>query len=142
MLPEGSVLVVGSAQSGVQIAEDLIENGRKVFISTSQVGRVPRRYRGKDIVDWLILTGFNDVRTSEITDHKIFAMKQPQASGVGIRGHTLSLQALARNGAVILGKIESANAANVFIQPELIDHIAQGVNVCYYVDFIFDLLTG
>jgi len=61
-LPEGAVLIAGSAQSGVQIAEDLIESGRRVFISTSQVARVPRRYRGKDIVDWLMLTGFNDVR--------------------------------------------------------------------------------
>jgi putative flavoprotein involved in K+ transport len=117
LLPEGAVLITGSAQSGVQIAEDLIESGRKVFISTSQVARVPRRYRGKDILEWLMLTGFNDVRTSDITDPRIFSMKQPQASGVGIRGHTLSLQSLARNGAVILGKIETADREKVIIQP-------------------------
>jgi putative flavoprotein involved in K+ transport len=122
-LPEGAVLIVGSAQSGVQIAEDLIESGRKVFISTSQVARVPRRYRGKDIVEWLMLTGFNDVRTLDITDPGIFAMKQPQASGVGIRGHTLSLQALARNGAVILGKIETADTAKVLIHPNAAAHV-------------------
>jgi len=61
-LPEGADLIVHCPQSGVQIAEDLIDSGRRVFISTSQVARVPRRYRGKDIVDWLMLTGFNDVR--------------------------------------------------------------------------------
>ena len=123
LLPAGAVLVVGSAQSGVQIAEDLIESGRKVFLSTSQAARVPRRYRGKDIVDWLMLTGFNDVRTSDINDPKIFSMKQPQVSGVGIRGHTLSLQALSRNGAVILGKIETADPAKVFIQPDSAAHV-------------------
>ncbi|HBC78250.1 MAG TPA: heavy metal resistance protein CzcO [Bacteroidales bacterium] len=123
LLPDGAVLVVGSAQSGVQIAEDLIEAGRKVFLSTSQVARVPRRYRGKDIVDWLMLTGFNDVRTSDITDPRILSMKQPQASGLGIRGHTVSLQSLARKGAVILGKIETADPEKVFFQPDAAAHV-------------------
>jgi putative flavoprotein involved in K+ transport len=107
-LPDGAVLVVGSAQSGVQVAEDLIEAGRKVFISTSKVARVPRRYRGKDIVDWLLMTGFYDVRTVDVTDPQVLMMRQPQISGTGVRGHTLSLQLLARNGAVILGKIKDA----------------------------------
>jgi putative flavoprotein involved in K+ transport len=46
-LSVGSVLVVGSAQSGAQIAEELNQAGRKVYLSTSRAGRVPRRYRGK-----------------------------------------------------------------------------------------------
>ena len=46
-LPEGAVLVVGSAQSGCQIAEELYQNGREVFL-TGAAGRVPRRYRGDD----------------------------------------------------------------------------------------------
>ncbi len=123
LLPEGAVLIVGSAQSGVQIAEDLIESGRKVFISTSQVARVPRRYRGKDIVDWFMLTGFNEVRTTDVADHQILTMKQPQASGVGVRGHTVSLQSLARKGVVILGKIETADPAKVLIQPNAAFHV-------------------
>ncbi len=123
LLPEGAVLIVGSAQSGVQIAEDLIESGRKVFISTSQVARVPRRYRGKDIVDWLMLTGYNEVRTTDVTDHQILKMKQPQVSGVGVRGHTASLQSLARKGVVILGKIETADTSTVFIQPNAAAHV-------------------
>ena len=44
-LPAGSVLVVGGGQSGVQIAEDLLHAGRRVFLATSTVGRLPRRYR-------------------------------------------------------------------------------------------------
>ena len=60
MLPPGAVLVVGSAQSGVQIAEDLLLSGRTVYLGVGKVGRVPRRYRGKDIVAWLELTGFFD----------------------------------------------------------------------------------
>ena len=123
MLPEGAVLVVGSAQSGVQIAEDLIYEGRKVFISTSQVARVPRRFRGKDIVDWFILTGFFDLRTIDVTDPQILLMKQPQTSSAGLRGHTSSLQALARNGAVILGKMENADAVTIFLQLNASAHV-------------------
>ena len=92
LLPDGAVLVVGSAQSGIQIAEDLIYEGRKVFISTSHVARVPRRYRGKDIVEWLSLIGFYDMETSDVTDPQILTMKQPQVSNVGMRGHTLSVK--------------------------------------------------
>jgi putative flavoprotein involved in K+ transport len=123
LLPEGSVLVVGSAQSGVQVAEDLINMGRKVFISTSKVGRVPRRYRGKDIVDWLMITGFFDLETINVTDPQIFMARQVQISGVGVRGHTSSLQALARNGAVILGKIENADVNIVFLQSNAAIHV-------------------
>lgn len=123
LLPDGAVLVVGSAQSGVQIAEDLIINGKKVFISTSQVSRVPRRYRGKDIVDWLIMSGFYDLQTDAVDDRQILAMKQPQISSRGLRGHTLSLQGLARNGAVILGKTENILDGTVFLKPNAADNI-------------------
>jgi len=123
LLPEGAILIVGSAQSGVQIAEDLINRGRKVFISTSQVPRVPRRYRGKDIVDWLILSGFYDMQTRDISDPQILMMKQPQVSNVGLHGHTLSLQGLARCGAVILGKTENTDDVTVFLQPNAATNI-------------------
>jgi putative flavoprotein involved in K+ transport len=48
-LPDGAVLVVGNAQSGAQIAEELYQSGKKVYLSVSRSGRVPRRYRGTDI---------------------------------------------------------------------------------------------
>ncbi len=62
----GAVLVVGSGQSGAQIAEDLAEAGRTVFLATSRVGRLSRRYRGKDIMIWLVQSGFLDVRREQI----------------------------------------------------------------------------
>ncbi len=125
-LPEGDVLVVGSAQSGLQITEDLIEAGKRVTLSTSAVGRVPRRYRSADIFEWLVKVGFFDVRTDQVTDPKDFAMRQPQISGVGPQGHTLSLQSLARRGAVILGKIRSAEGNLVTLMPNAADHIRFG----------------
>lgn len=122
-LPEGAVLVIGSAQSGVQISEDLADSGRKVFLSTSNVGRVPRRYRGKDIVEWLVLTGFYDLQTSSVSDPRIFSMKFPQISGVGLRGHTLSLQELERKGVVILGRMENADMEAIILQPDADEHV-------------------
>lgn len=122
-LPAGAVLIVGSAQSGMQIAEDLISHGKKLFLSTSQVPRVPRRYRGKDIVDWFILTGFFDLQKKDVTDPRILMLKQPQVSNTGLRGHTISLQALAREGAVILGKTENADADSVYLQPNAAKHV-------------------
>jgi putative flavoprotein involved in K+ transport len=123
LLPEGSILVIGSAQSGVQVAEDLIDNGREVFISTSRVTRVPRRYRGSDIVDWLILTGFYDTQTNDVSDSQILEMKFPQISGTGLRGHTLSLQSLAQKGVVVLGKTGNADGDTVYIQPDVVEHV-------------------
>ena len=52
-LPPGGVLVVGSGQTGVQLAEELDEAGRRVVLSTGRCGRSPRRYRGKDVFAWL-----------------------------------------------------------------------------------------
>lgn len=122
-LPAGAVLVVGSAQSGVQIAEDLLEAGRKVFLSTSMVARAPRRYRGRDCMDWMVLLGMMDQRTDEVMDPQVFKMKQPQISGIGPRGKTVSLQALAKKGAVILGRLEKIAGQVVQLQPNAAEHI-------------------
>ncbi|HEX5149958.1 MAG TPA: NAD(P)/FAD-dependent oxidoreductase [Parafilimonas sp.] len=111
-LPDGAVLVVGSAQSGVQIAEDLIESGKKVYLSTSMVGRVPGTYRGADIMSWLLRVGFFDLKTEDVRDPMEFNMRAPQHSP-----HTISLQDLAGKGATILGKMESGNGKIVFFQP-------------------------
>ncbi len=63
-LPPGGVLVAGSAQSGCQIAEELNQRGRGVFLATGTAGRVPRRYRGQDIIAWLVQSGFIDLTPS------------------------------------------------------------------------------
>src|SRR5882757_3839156 len=60
-LPEGVVLVVGSGQSVCQIAEDLHLAGRKVYLCVGDAPRVARRYRGKDVVEWLHLMGYYDL---------------------------------------------------------------------------------
>ena len=64
ILPPGAVLVVGGGQTGCQIAEDLLEGGRRILMATSRAPRIPRRYRGRDIFDWLKLAGYFDERGS------------------------------------------------------------------------------
>ncbi|MBD0255112.1 MAG: NAD(P)-binding domain-containing protein [Cytophagales bacterium] len=108
-LPPGGVLIVGSGQSGCQIAEDLVGAGRNVYLSTSRVPRCPRRYRGKDIMDWLVLTGFFNTRPEEIDDPAMLHLRTPLLKGTDGGRTTLSLQALAEQGVVLLGKLHGAD---------------------------------
>lgn len=64
-LPEGAVLVVGSGQSGAQIAEDLHLAGRQVHLATGDAPRCARFYRGRDVVDWLADMGYYDKSVAE-----------------------------------------------------------------------------
>jgi putative flavoprotein involved in K+ transport len=59
--PAGNVLVVGSGQSGAQIAEDLHLAGRKVYLAVGDAPRCARFHRGKDVVDWLAEMGYYDI---------------------------------------------------------------------------------
>lgn len=104
-LPSGAIVIVGCGQTGCQIAEDLISEGRTVYICTSKVGRVPRRYRGRDILEWWIDSKFVDVTFESLVDKSVTRISQPQVSGLGRYGHTLSLQYLASKGAMILGRL-------------------------------------
>ena len=69
-LPPGAVLVVGSAQSGCQIAEELYQSGRRVYLCIGSAGRAPRRYRGKDIFKWMDMSGFLDRTPDQLPSPK------------------------------------------------------------------------
>ncbi|MCE7065745.1 NAD(P)/FAD-dependent oxidoreductase [Dyadobacter sp. CY326] len=108
-LPEGGVLVVGSGQSGCQICEDLISAGRKVYLSTSKVPRCPRHYRGRDIIDWLILSGFFETRLDQLPDPAMRKLRTPLLKGTDGGRASLSLQALARKGVKLFGRVENVS---------------------------------
>lgn len=122
-LPAGAVLVVGGAQSGCQIAADLVQAGRQVYLATSRVGRVPRHYRGQDIMDWLVQVGFFEARAQDIPDPAMRNMKPPQLTGTEGGRHTLSLQALARQGVTLLGKLSQINGRTVFFEANAPAHV-------------------
>lgn len=104
-LAPGGVVVVGSGQSGCQIVEDLLETERAVYLCVSKVARIPRRYRGRDILSWWDEMGFLDVAVGDLPSPEAQYAAQPQVSGTA-GGHTISLQSLARDGASLLGRIE------------------------------------
>jgi putative flavoprotein involved in K+ transport len=99
-LASGAILVVGGAQSGGQVAEELAEAGREVYLSTSRVGRIPRRYRGRDTMAWWREMGVWDERPDELDDASTRFDAQPLVSGTR-GGHTLSLQQLSHAGVTI-----------------------------------------
>ncbi len=123
-LPPGAVVVIGAGQSGCQISEDLIRAGRDVYLCTSKVGRVRRRYRQRDIVEWGEDIGFWDVALEELTDPKIQFAPQPQVSGVGRFGGTLSLQSLARDGVRLMGRLEDVEGGVLRTDDSLAANIA------------------
>ena len=105
MLREGAILVVGSGQSGCEIAEELLMEGRAVYLATSKSARLPRRYRGKDVFEWLL-----DINAFDPGGLLCDAMEtDPVVSGFGEGGHVISLQNLQRDGAVLLGRMEGIN---------------------------------
>ncbi len=137
-LPNGNVLVVGSAQSGIQIAEDLVRAAKKVFLSTGKVGRIPRRYRGRDIYDWLFEIGFYDTYTDDIADLSLFKIKNPQVSGWGERGKTCSLQSLSKDGVVILGTVENADEDYINLQSNAASHVRYADEFSLKVKILID----
>jgi len=125
-LPPGAVLVVGSAQSGGQVAEDLLDAGRTVYLATSRVGRAPRRYRGRDIVAWLNDVGFLAHTVATLPNPATQFAPWPIISGLGRFGHTLSLQLLAERGAHLLGRVSGAEGGRLLLTDDLGANIAWG----------------
>jgi len=122
-LPPGAVVIVGSGQSGCQIAEELLSAGRRVYLCTSKVGRAPRRYRGRDLLEWWVDMKFLDVTFAGLEDKSISRAAQPHISGLGRYGHTISLQQLARQGVVILGRLLDIEAGTLVLSDEAAAHV-------------------
>jgi putative flavoprotein involved in K+ transport len=120
-LPAGGVLVVGAGSSGVQIAAELREAGRTVYLSVGPHDRPPRRYRGRDNVWWLGVLGKWDMPTPPLgAGHVTIAV-----SGAG-GGHTVDFRDLAARGITLVGQTASFTGSTVRFQPDLRDNIAAG----------------
>jgi putative flavoprotein involved in K+ transport len=120
-LPDGAVLVIGSAQSGYQISEELLRAGRRLYLATSPVGRAPARHRGRETVEWLVECGFFDQRPDQLADRSVIRAPQPLlAPG----GRSVSLQTLARAGATLLGRLINADGDQMTFASDLAETIA------------------
>ena len=118
-LPPGGVLVVGSGQSGTQIAEELVLAGRTVHLSASRVSRVRRRYRGRDILEWLAGSGFLEQRAEDLPDPSMSRAAEPLTSGLGPQGHTLSLQWLEGLGVHLYGRLRDVSGGRLSFADDL-----------------------
>ena len=123
-LPPGAVLVVGSGQSGCQIAEELYKSGRRVYHSIGSAGRAPRRYRGKDTYEWLVLAGFFDRTPDMLPSPKARFAPDPHLSGAG-GGHTLNLHRFARDGVTLLGHLRGASGCRLDVAPDLHESLSK-----------------
>jgi putative flavoprotein involved in K+ transport len=122
-LPEGAVLVVGTGQSGAQIAQELYQSGRKVYLSIGGAGRVPRRYRGKDISDWFTRIGIFDTKVEELKSAADKFHPHPQISGKN-GGQSLNLHQFARDGVMLLGHVRDAHEGQLILAPDLKETLA------------------
>jgi putative flavoprotein involved in K+ transport len=120
-LPEGAVLVIGAGSSGVQIADELVRAGRRVYLSVGPHNRPPRRYRGRDFVWWLGVLGEWDAKAvAPGTEHVTIAVSG--ANG----GHTVDFRDLAARGITLLGSAETYKDGVLHFVPNLAKNIAQG----------------
>lgn len=123
-LPSGAVLVAGSAQSGCQIAEELYQSGRRVYLCVGSTGRVPRRYRGKDIYEWMNLCGLLDRTADALPTPRAKYAGNPHVSGRD-GGRTLNLHQFARDGVVLLGRLQGARENTIWLANDLKENLAK-----------------
>ncbi len=127
-LPEGAVLVVGSAQSGVQIAEDLHLAGRRVYLSTGMAGRAPRRYRGRDAFTWLKAIGFFDRTPDMLPSPRARFAGNPQISNRK-DGPPINLHYFARVGMQLLGRLTGGMGERISLADDLPANLARADQV-------------
>jgi putative flavoprotein involved in K+ transport len=128
-LPPGAVLVVGSGNSGCQIAEDLLRSGRRVYLAVGAHRRAPRRYRGRDCTWWQFALGEFDQTTDKRPARKAARL----LTGVD-GGHDMDLRRLALDGAVLLGHVLSGEENKIAFAPDLGGSLAAGDAWC--VEFL------
>jgi putative flavoprotein involved in K+ transport len=103
-LPDGGVLVVGASATGVQLAAELRQSGRPVTLSVGEHVRLPRTYRGRDVLWWMDASGLWDQRYDEIDDlQRARRLPSPQLVGTPERA-TLDLNALTAMGVELVGR--------------------------------------
>ena len=128
LLPPGGVLLVGSGQTGVQLAQELMAAGREVTIAVGRCGRVPRRYRDRDIFWWLRelavrgpAVGLALPQAASLPDPRARFACNPQLSGHGEPPRDVNLRAMAGDGLRVVGRLEAAQGVRARFAPGLAD---------------------
>ena len=120
-LPDGAVLVVGAGSSGVQIADELLLAGRRVYLSVGAHDRPPRAYRGRDYCWWLGVLGKWDAATPPAgAEHVTIAVSGAYG------GLTVDFRRLAAQGVTLVGVTKSFENGVMRFAPDLTQNLARG----------------
>ena len=117
-VPGGGVLVVGASASGVQIADELRRSGRPVTISVGRHSRIPRRYRGRDILWWMERAGILGQTIDKMRDARS-ARSAPSLQLAGRSDHPVGLDALAARGVTLAGRLVAADGQRLSFADDL-----------------------
>jgi len=115
------VLVIGSGASGAQITEELILAERQVYLSVGRHRRMPRRYRGRDLIWWLSALGLDQTPVEKRGPDRSL----PLITGA-YGGHTIDFRQLAAQGVRLLGHVKGAHDGWLDIAPDLAASLAHG----------------
>jgi putative flavoprotein involved in K+ transport len=121
-LQPGAVLIVGSGQTGCQLAEELHEAGRKVFLACGRAPWAPRRPGGRDLVRWILESGWWDRTPDQLPSPAARLIGNPQATGHG-GGHDLHYRTLHAMGVELVGRYLGAEEGKVHFADDLADSV-------------------
>jgi putative flavoprotein involved in K+ transport len=123
-LPEGGVLVVGASATGVQLADELRRAGRHVVLAVGEHVRLPRTYRGRDVLWWMESSGVWKQRYDEIDDlERARRLPSPQLIGTPERV-TLDVNALRAAGVEIVGRLAAVRDGQALFSGGLANQFA------------------
>ncbi len=118
-LPAGGVLVVGASSSGAQIAHELAVAGRRVLLAVGGHTRLPRRYRGRDILWWLDRVGALD-RTLDEHPNVNEALREPSLQLAGTAtARGIDLDVLQEVGVQLFGRLFAVDRTNAAFADDL-----------------------
>lgn len=118
-LPDGAVLVVGTGQSGAQIAEDLHLAGRQVHLAMGKAPRVARFYRGRDCMTWLADMGTYDIGVQEYPGGQAAREKTNHYVTGRDGGRDIDLREFASQGMKLYGLLEDGKDTRLEFAPTL-----------------------
>jgi putative flavoprotein involved in K+ transport len=124
-LPDGPILVVGSGQSGCQVAEELSATGREVVLSCGRTPWAPRRIGGRDIVWWATEEGFFDQTIDDLPSPEARLLANSVSTGRD-GGHDLHLRTLRVMGVELAGRLMGVDGHRARFADDLVESVAWG----------------
>lgn len=137
-LPKGDVLIVGSGQTGCQLAEECFEAGRNVYLACGRAPWVPRRIEGRDVLSWVLDSDFYETRLADLPSPSARLVSNPQFTGHG-GGRDLNYRTLQALGVELVGRFAGVEDGRVHFADDL--HASVAFGDARYVE-IRDLLAA